>query len=217
MQRMRPAAILAALLICSGGAVLAQDTEAEKAKKEANNPLASVVAFNIQNYYVTSLSELDDQNANTFWLRYAQPLPKGWLFRASLPVSRVPTGVGSETTSGLGDLNLNLWWTTTLKSGTMFGVGPTLTAPTATEDETGTDQWQAGLSVLVFDAIAPGFSGAVSFPGRQTSPAPVTLPTPSLWSFSQSTYSRWGKASTPGARRSGCSTSKPTTTTCPWV
>ena len=157
MQRMRPTAILAALLICSGGAVLAQDTAAEKAKKEANNPLASVVAFNIQNYYVTSLSELDDQNANTFWLRYAQPLPKGWLFRASLPTSRVPTGVGSETTSGLGDLNLNIWWTTTLKSGTMFGVGPTLTAPTATEDETGTDQWQAGLSVLVFDATSPRF------------------------------------------------------------
>jgi len=158
---MRPAAILAALLICSVGAVLAQveidgvvtDEEAEEANADANNPLASITAFNIQNYYIPSLSELDDQNANTFWLRYAQPLPKNFLFRASLPASRVPIGEGSST-SGLGDLNLNLWWTTTLKSGTMFGVGPTLTAPTASEDETGTDQWQAGLSVLTFDATS---------------------------------------------------------------
>ena len=122
----------------------------------ANNPLASITAFNIQNYYIPELSELDDQNANTFWLRYAQPLGKNYLFRASLPVPRVPTG-NSETTSGLGDLNLNLWRTTTLKTGTMFGIGPTLTLPTASEDETGTDKWQGGLSVLVFDATSKKF------------------------------------------------------------
>jgi len=77
MQKMRPAAILAALLICSAGVVLAQeefdgvvtDEEAEEANADANNPLASITAFNIQNYYIPSLSELDDQNANTFWLR----------------------------------------------------------------------------------------------------------------------------------------------------
>jgi len=47
MQKMRPATILAALLICSAGAVLAQveidgvvtDEEAEEANAEANNPL----------------------------------------------------------------------------------------------------------------------------------------------------------------------------------
>jgi len=161
MPRVLRATILAALLICSAGGVFAQETtgdeaqDAAGAQANANNPLASVTAFNIQNYYTPSLSELDDQNANTFWLRYAQPLGS-WLFRASLPASRVPT-VGSETTSGLGDLNLNFWWTTSLRPGTMFGVGPTLTLPTATEVETGTDKWQAGLSVLLFDSTSRRF------------------------------------------------------------
>ncbi len=161
MNTLRWTAILAAALICLTGAATAQDASAQQDSAgndaaNANNPLASITAFNIQNYYIPAISELDDQNANTFWLRFAQPIGSNFLFRASLPVSRVPTAA-SETTSGLGDLNLNLWRTTTLKSGTMFGIGPTLTAPTASENETGTDKWQAGLSVLVFDATSKLF------------------------------------------------------------
>jgi hypothetical protein len=161
LNTQRLTAILATVLICIAGAAIAQEaTESPKAAASdaanANNPLASITAFNIQNYYVASLSELDDQSANNFWLRYAQPLPKGWLFRASLPASRVPTG-GSETTSGLGDLNLNVWWTTTLRSGTMFGVGPTFNVPTATEDETGSGKWQGGVSLLMFDGTSKRF------------------------------------------------------------
>jgi len=70
---------------------------------DANNPLAKFQAFSVHNYYVPALSELDSQNANTFWIRYAQPFGK-WLFRASLPASRVPTA-DSKTISGLGDAN----------------------------------------------------------------------------------------------------------------
>jgi hypothetical protein len=168
MKIRRLTAILATVFICLAGVATAQEPSAEgdaaADKANANNPLASVTAFNIQNYYIPSLTELDDQEANTFWLRYAQPFGKSWLFRASLPISRVPTGIG-ETTSGLGDLNMNLWWTTTLKSGTMFGVGPTITAPTASEDETGTGKWQGGLSVLMFDGTSTRFQwgGLVSW------------------------------------------------------
>ena len=55
---------------------------------QANNPLADFVAFNVQNYYVPSLSGVDG-SANTFWLRYAQPFGR-WLMRASAPIQRVP-------------------------------------------------------------------------------------------------------------------------------
>ncbi|MDJ0841362.1 MAG: hypothetical protein QNK37_32940 [Acidobacteriota bacterium] len=160
MNIMRPIKRLTALLIWLSCAVIAQEAgvtgDTDDYASDANNPLADITAFNIQNYYIPSLSELDDQNADSFWLRYAKPLGKSWLFRASLPVSRVPTGAG-ETTSGLGDLNLNLWWKTTLKSGAMFGVGPTITAPTASEDETGTNKWQGGLSLLTFNTTSPRF------------------------------------------------------------
>ena len=56
-----------------------EDTQAQadaeaNVQAQANNPLANMTAFNLQNYYIPSLSELDDQNANNFFLRYAPPL-----------------------------------------------------------------------------------------------------------------------------------------------
>lgn len=126
-----------------------QSTEAQ-----ANNPLANFKAFNLQNYYVPRLSEMDDQNANTFWLRYARPMGK-WLFRGSLPVSRVPTGTGT-TTSGLGDFSAFLaYLVDTGNPAKSFGIGPQISLPTATEDETGTDKYQAGFATVYFDASSP--------------------------------------------------------------
>lgn len=48
---------------------------------QANSLLASMTAFNMQNYYIDDVSE-SDKEANQFWLRYAQPFSIGesnWL------------------------------------------------------------------------------------------------------------------------------------------
>ena len=131
-----------------GAAAVALSAEAD-----ANNPLAKTQAFNVHDYYVPSLTETPDQTANTFWLRYAQPIGK-FLVRASLPVSKVPTGDGT-TTSGLGDFNAFAAYLFDTKPGTSFGVGPQVTAPTATSHETGTGKWQGGLAAVYFDATSP--------------------------------------------------------------
>ena len=125
----------------------------------ANNPLAEMRAFNVHNYYIPELSGVDE-NANTFWLRYAQPFGR-WLFRGSLPVSRVPTGSGTST-SGLGDFNaLAAYLFDTGDPAVSFGVGPQVTMPTASEDETGTGRWQGGLASVYFNAKSQRFSGVV--------------------------------------------------------
>jgi hypothetical protein len=123
---------------------------------DANNPLAKVQAFNLHDYYVPTMSQAPDQTANTFWLRYAQPFGK-WLVRASLPLSRVPAadGTSSSGTSGLGDFNAFAAYLFDTKPGVSFGVGPQITAPTATEDQTGTGKWQGGLAAIYFDATSP--------------------------------------------------------------
>ena len=147
--------LLVASLVCLASSALAQDGSSSDAA-QANNPLADFRAFNLQNYYVPELSELDDQSANTFWLRYAQPFGK-WLFRGSLPISRVPTGEGT-TTSGLGDVNGFLAYLfDTGNPGRSFGLGPQVSLPTATEDETGTDKYQLGVAAVYFDATSPTF------------------------------------------------------------
>jgi hypothetical protein len=120
---------------------------------EANNPLANMKAFNLQNYYIPELSELDDENANYFWLRYAQPLGK-WLTRASLPIIRGPVGP-DETSSGLGDLNIfSAYLFDMKKPGLNFGVGPQVTLPTGESDFTA-DKYQLGLAAVLFDASSP--------------------------------------------------------------
>jgi hypothetical protein len=128
---------------------------AASATADANNPLAKTQAFNLHDYYVPTMSQAPDQTADTFWLRYAQPFGK-WLVRASLPLSRVPAadGASSSGSSGLGDINAFAAYLFDTKPGVSFGVGPQITAPTATADETGTGKWQGGLAAIYFNATS---------------------------------------------------------------
>ena len=70
--------------------------------REANNPLSTKLAVNLQDYYVSSLSELPDASSNTFLLRLSLPF---WriLPRFTLPLTTVSQPGDSE--SGLGDFN----------------------------------------------------------------------------------------------------------------
>jgi hypothetical protein len=124
---------------------------AAKAAANANNPLANMVAFNIQNYYYADLYGTDD-SANTAWLRYAQPFGR-WLMRASLPISTVPAAGSQDPVSGLGDFNVFLaYLLSDPSSPKQFGIGPLLAAPTATDDALGSDVWQAGAAAVYFNA-----------------------------------------------------------------
>lgn len=158
MQRNR---VLVAAILLIGLAVLpaaAQETTAEEtAAKEAanaNNPLADMIAFNIQNYYSAELYGTDE-SANTAWLRYVQPFGK-FLMRASLPIPTVPVGGGQDPVSGLGDFNVFMAYILSDPSSPkQFGVGPLLVAPTATDDVLGADVWQAGAAAVYFNASSP--------------------------------------------------------------
>jgi hypothetical protein len=152
------AAVLAVLVSLVGVATpaLAEENDtaaAEEAKllANANNPLANIVAFNIQNYYYSSLYGTDD-SANTAWLRYVRPFGR-WLLRASLPVSTVPVANSPDPKSGLGDFNAFLaYLVSDPSSPAQFGVGPLIAMPTATDDALGSDTWQAGAAAVYFNA-----------------------------------------------------------------
>jgi hypothetical protein len=147
-------------LVCTGltsvsSPALAQSSDAA----QANNPLADITAFNIQNYYVSKLTDLEDDTADNFFLRYAKPINtpgSTWLLRVSLPYRRVPTP--TDDVSGVGDLDaFAAYLFDTDNSAVSFGAGPLLVAPTASKDETGTDKWQIGAAVVLFNANSPKF------------------------------------------------------------
>lgn len=130
------------------------------AAAQANNPLADITAFNIQGYYIGEVADTD-QAANQFWLRYAQPISIGeslWLMRASLPYNSFPDPQDGGTTQGLGDFNIFASYLfDTSNPRVSVGLGPQLTAPTATDDFLGSEQWSAGLAHVVFNASSPKF------------------------------------------------------------
>ncbi|MEN8129803.1 MAG: hypothetical protein ABFS45_06325 [Pseudomonadota bacterium] len=142
------------------GEVLAEDQSAAGAAANANNPLANMTAFNMQNYYIGELTD-SDEDANQFWFRFAKPFSVAdtdWLLRASLPINSFPTPPDGDKETGLGDLNLfTAYLLDTGNPAVSFGIGPQLTVPTATEDELGSEKWSAGLVNVLFNASSPKF------------------------------------------------------------
>jgi len=127
---------------------------------QANNPLANFTAVNLQNYYIGELTA-PDKDANQFWLRYARPFSVGqsnWIFRASLPVNSFPVAPNQDRKTGLGDFNAFAAYLIDIGDPAVsFGVGPQVTAPTATEDPLGIEKWSAGLANVLFNAKSKVF------------------------------------------------------------
>ena len=150
--------ILSMVLICPP--LHAEQPDHASASAQANNPLANMTAFNIQNYYIGELTESDD-SANQFWLRYAQPFSvakTNWLMRASLPVNTYPTPPDGSKDTGLGDFNVfAAYLIDTGNPAVSFGIGPQLTMPTATDDDLGSEKWSAGFANVLFNANSAKF------------------------------------------------------------
>lgn len=147
-------ALLAILAMPSGA--WAKEAAADA---QANNPLANMTAFNLQNYYIGRLTESDGKDANQFWLRFAQPFSLGksnWLMRASLPINSFPTPPDGGKKTGLGDLNVfAAYLFDTGNPAVSIGFGPQITAPSATDDKLGSEKWSAGLVQVLFNASSP--------------------------------------------------------------
>lgn len=150
------ATLLGALLLGAMNPAQADDAAAA----QANNPLANMTAFNLQDYYIGKLTETDD-SASQFWLRYAKPFEVAeskWLMRASLPVNTYPTPPAGDKETGLGDFNIfAAYLIDTGNPAISFGIGPQLTAPTATEDALGSEKWSAGFANVLFNASSAKF------------------------------------------------------------
>jgi len=150
--------ITVASLIIALPAIAQEPTEEELAA--ANNPLAELKAFNVQNYYVPALTGID-ATANTFWLRYAQPIAGKVLVRASLPLPTVPViprpddPTVSNSISGVGDFNLFAAYLAVSEPTKTFGVGPLFAFPTSTDDALGSEKYQGGVAAVYFAAPNP--------------------------------------------------------------
>jgi len=140
-------------LICFISQTSAQEegpTAEELAK--ANNPLADMIAFNIQYYYRPALNGVEEGMVNTNWYRFAIPTgPILWRLSAPLETRSIST----YTRSGLGDLDLFAAYLAVTKPKLTFGIGPSASFPTASKDELGNGKYTLGLAAVVFAVPNP--------------------------------------------------------------
>lgn len=166
------------------------------AAAQANNPLANMTAFNIQDYYIGGLTDIDKE-ANQFWLRYAKPFSvkdANWLMRASLPVNSFPTGRRLKRHNGIGDLNVfAAYLIDTGNPAVSFGIGPQVTAPTAAQNGLGSEKWSAGFANVLFNASSPKFQYGYLLTWQHSFAGADSAPDVNAGAFQPFTFYQLGK------------------------
>jgi len=122
--------------------------------KQANAPISSILQIRVQDSYAPHFTGLHGQG-NTVTMAVTMPLPAYRLLPLpQLSLLTIPTAItppGGST--GFGDLRLLDIAVLDAGHKIIWGVGPTLVFPTASERTTGQGKWQAGPAAAI--AFAP--------------------------------------------------------------
>jgi len=135
-----------------------EDPEEEMARA-VQNPIASLISFPFQNNTNFRFGP-QEKTQNILNIQPVWPfeLTDKWnlITRTILPVISQPeTAPGTERTFGIGDTTFTAFFSPKDSGKLIWGVGPALVLPTATDDRLGFDKWAAGPSFV-----------ALTMPGR---------------------------------------------------
>jgi hypothetical protein len=73
----------------------------------------------------------------------------------------LPEGVSGGSTFGLGDINYTGWLSPAAGGPITWGIGPSISIPTATDEKLGTEKWSAGPSAVVVAQPGPFVLGGL--------------------------------------------------------
>jgi hypothetical protein len=147
---------------------LAEDDGADLAKK-LQNPVADLISVPIQLHYNRHVGPDDD---GSIWQVNLQPvypfkLNEDWLLisRTIIPLislDDIPADGMDE--SGMGDILQSFFFSPSelTERGWVWGVGPVLSLPTATNEALGTEKWGAGPSVVALKQEGPWTVGILA-------------------------------------------------------
>jgi len=164
------APIAASIALCLGTSVFAQDQS--DLAKQTQNPISSLISLPFQNNF------LFNEAGDVTWNLNVQPvipvtLNDDWnlITRAIVPTFAVENQVPGADSFGLGDINLTTFLSPSNSGAITWGLGPTVTFPTATDDIFGTEKWSGGLSAVALTSSGPWVVGGLvsnqwSFAGK---------------------------------------------------
>ena len=139
---------------------------AEELAKIAQNPVANMISIPFQNNFNFDVGP----NKATQYLMNFQPvipitLNENWnlITRWITPIINQPSPApGVRSAFGLGDINPTFFLSPAGSSKLIWGVGPTMTLPTATDPMLGTGKYQAGPSVVALTMPGHWVIGALA-------------------------------------------------------
>ncbi len=130
--------------------------------QEARNPLADMISLPIQYEIYFGIGPDDDEaHVMTFQPVYPINLNEDWnlITRTLAPLVYIPgsvdglnilpQGIGGNKEFGLGDVNFTGFISPSKTGKYIWGIGPSITMPTATDELLGSEKWSAGPSAVV--------------------------------------------------------------------
>jgi hypothetical protein len=146
----------------AGGSADSQEALA----KAAQNPIAAMISLPFQNNFNFGIGP----NKVTQWDLNVQPvipisINKDWnlIWRTIIPIINLPSPAsGVPSASGLGDINPQFFFSPAKPGKLIWGVGPTLTFPTATDTVLGNSEWCAGPAAVALTIQGHWVMGAVA-------------------------------------------------------
>jgi hypothetical protein len=171
------AIILIAILIGFVSTATAQEKD-DDLRSKVQNPVASMYSLPLKSTW-----DFGADNGDAYVLNIQPVIPVtigsiNYINRIIVPIADVPGGVPvnpeipqpvpGDGASGFGDINYSLFLSPADPGKAIWGIGPSINFPTASDDQLGTDKWSAGPTGVVL--FQPGW-GTIGGLVRQ------------LWSF----------------------------------
>ena len=136
--------------------------------QELSNPLADLMTIPVQMTYDRNIGVRDDGTKLSINVQPVIPFEvnRDWnlITRTIIPVvSQEDVYPGSGSQFGLGDLNLSLFFSPKQPNagGIIWGAGPVLLFPTATDDKLGGEKWGVGPAAVALTTVGPWTYGGL--------------------------------------------------------
>lgn len=145
---------------------VAQAADKKDLAKAAQNPVADMISLPFQNNTNFGVGSDDDvQNILNIQPVIPVKLNKDWnlITRTIIPIIYQPELVpGNGSESGLGDVNMSLFFSPANPGKIIWGLGPALSFPTATDEILGSEKWSAGPTAVVLQIKGPWVIGGLA-------------------------------------------------------
>jgi len=162
------AGLVAAIATMAGTSAVASGDDSAELAKKLQNPIAALISVPIKLDWDTGIGPADsDRSAYVIQPVIPFSMNEDWnvISRTIMPfIDAESPAIGGSDTSGSGDVLQSFFFSpkAPTASGWIWGAGPALSLPTASEDALGSEQWSGGPTAVVLKQDSGWTYGALA-------------------------------------------------------